>query len=417
MKNLKMRTKLSLLGAAAFLFMVVIMGFGIYGAKAAVIAGGIVLMLVFAVLFVCVLRSVTEPLQSLEQSLGRLSKGDFSAEPDKALLELTEEIGSLAGMLEEVRKYVNTFADDMGRGTDKISHAIGGINRQIDGLNREIADVSAKSEKLTGSVEETLSAADEMNRRLNGIQTLADTIAPKAASEAEWAGGIGARALRAKEQADEMRTFIGQNHDALKESLSRAMDGMQVLERIPVLTESIMEFTEKTNMLALNASIEAAKAGQAGKGFSIVADEIRKLAEQSRKQVESIQWLTEEVNLAVDHLKEDSSQLLAFVDTDIRLGYDLLGELADAYDGDAKAAVDFAESFQDTQKTLSGLIGEALQLAERMNEAAEGGGQCAGTIEGRLKDAAERANAAVQDSKEAMGTGKALAQRIDGFGK
>ena len=70
-------------------------------------------------------------------------------------------------------------------------------------------------------------------------------------------------------------------------------DRSKAVKNIDVLTESILQITEQTNLLSLNASIEAARAGAAGKGFAVVADEIRKLAENSRHAANKIQNVTD----------------------------------------------------------------------------------------------------------------------------
>ena len=96
------------------------------------------------------------------------------------------------------------------------------------------------------------------------------------------------------------------------ELLEVAIENSRSVEKINSLTSEILSISSQTNLLALNASIEAARAGDAGKGFSVVADEIRVLADNSRDTANNIQHISVAVTQAVEELARDANEMLNF---------------------------------------------------------------------------------------------------------
>ena len=154
-----------------------------------------------------------------------------------------------------------------------------------------------------------------------------------------------------------------------KNELTEAIDASKVVKQISVLSESIIHIISQTNLLSLNATIEAARAGQAGKGFTVVADEIRKLAEQSKEVMSKIKNITSQVELSVNNLSESSSKLLQFVSADVTDNYLSIMEVACKYNEDASFMNDMVNDFDSTSKNLLTSVDTALESIDSISQA------------------------------------------------
>lgn len=297
-----------------------------------------------------------------------------------------DELGRLIHALREAQNkmklavgQIATESEEVSASSEELSATIEEVNATFDtishntlGVVNDINEINAAMEALTATMEEVNSAVTQLSSSSSDGNTEATKIKARAES-------IKIQGQKSKNIAD----------DLLKEkgfAIENAIEEGKVVHEISLIAESIASIARQTNLLALNAAIEAARAGESGRGFSVVAEEIRKLAEQSNEYVTGIQSVIENVVLAFTNLSLNAQDIIEFIEKNVGNDYDLLINTGERYEQDA--------IFVD------GISQETAAMAEELNASTE---EIATTIMGiarNMDNASSNSNEVITEMKE-----------------
>ena len=320
-----------------------------------------------------------------------MSGGDFSRTMSEKYTGRRDEIGELARSFNTINitvsKMIRNVIDEAG----SVGAAIADINENMGVLTSEINTMSEITNRLSLKMDENSAAAEEMNATSEEIEDAVDSIANDSMQSAETAGEVSRRAESLKATAIDSRKRAHEIRSDVAVRLRTAIEQSKAVESIKILSEAILSIASKTNLLALNAEIEASQAGTAGLGFTVVAGEIRSLAENSKQTANEIQKVTKTVLDSVQALSESAEEVLEFLEEKVVKDYDMLLTTGEQYNNDARLISEMVTSLSATTQQLYASMQTIAQAINDVAKASEEGAAETGELAREAADIVNRA--------------------------
>lgn len=258
----------------------------------------IVAIIVLVLLGLFISSTVTRPLQQLRNQLERVQNGDFTVQ---GTYDSRDEIGQLTTSFNETFTSLRSVLAKVRISSDD-------VDQTSQELMANVSQSTTAAEHVVSSIQEIAAGAEQTKYRLEDNAIIIDRVANGFSEIRQNIGEVGRLAETALSEAKEGATIVGQNvtqMQNIKQSIQQSNDVVQTLSNqvgeVDEILKVIDGISQQTNLLALNAAIEAARAGEHGKGFAVVADEVRKLAEQSIEATKSVASI-------LSNIKEDTAQ-------------------------------------------------------------------------------------------------------------
>ncbi|MEH6946806.1 methyl-accepting chemotaxis protein [Bacillus sp. JJ634] len=301
-------------------------------------------------------RFITQPIKQLRNTVRKMEEGDFTVKVD---VQRSDEVGDLA-------RSVNTMSESVHQALTRVEQISDQIAHSSKALSKSAEETSAASNEVAVTMEEIASGATNQTeiiqanegaiQRVTQHITSIDQYAQKAAFDSKMMIEVSESGrqtvLEMKQQFEETT----KNAD----TMSRAVHSLDARSHeISKIINTITNIANQTNLLALNAAIEAARAGEHGRGFAVVADEVRKLAEQTDQS-------TKEVTNIISTMQADTSHtvhLIGLTNTQIQHQGKAVVETEEAFYSIATMIQEIFSKFTHMTSSLRDMI---VQLEKTM---------------------------------------------------
>ncbi|MCG7584041.1 methyl-accepting chemotaxis protein [Photobacterium sp. OFAV2-7] len=350
-----------------------------------IVLASVMLYLVISVIATMIINSLLRPLNNLNQSVSQLAQGSGDL-TQRIAIERMDEIGELA--------------DNMNRFLAQLQTMIKGVVNHSQDLG-QYAERSAQLSNL---------ASQRVSEQQNDVNQIATAIHEMSATSGEVANHaeMTAAAAQASTAACEQgQGVIGQNRNAITSLANQVQDAANVIHElennaqgINQILSTIQGIAEQTNLLALNAAIEAARAGEQGRGFAVVADEVRVLSQRTHDS-------TEEIRSMIETLQQNTQQAVDSMQTST--------ELADQSVGYAEAASESLNQITHTITEISDMATHIASAAEEQRAVSEDISRNTQAIKEVSDHLAEQTAEVSQSSREMNSSADTMRQDVSRF--
>ncbi|MBH0157878.1 HAMP domain-containing protein [Fictibacillus sp. 5RED26] len=300
----------------------------------------VVILSILSVIGVWLLRSIQSSISVLKEGAAIIGDGDLSYRVET---KSKDEMGELA-------QTFNRMAEKMQKSMNEVKDAAEKLTSSSQNLAAVSEETTAQSDEVTEAISQVATGAQNQADHLQECTLLLSDVTGYIKETASISDEIASDAIQAENEGKAGSNIVHQlnthseNFLELAQSLiSEIQDASKQSKQIHSIVETIQEIAGSTDLLALNAAIESARAGEAGRGFSVVASEVRKLAERSKNEALRIQQLVKSMTYQMELLSKETVRFEQY-------------------------RVDQVESVQQTEKAFSSIIQNVSQINGRISQ-------------------------------------------------
>ncbi|WP_026760148.1 methyl-accepting chemotaxis protein [Selenomonas ruminantium] len=297
---------------------------------------------------------ITKPIVALEGQAAQLAEGNLRV--DKLPITTSDEIGSMTNAFNKMQQNLHDLIGKMAATSEQVAAA----SEELTANAQQSADAAVH---VASTIGEVSAGMDKQLVDIDGAKKNVDLVFNDITAMTEKTKKVSEASINTSDAAKQGELLMKDATTKMAHIETSVMNSADVVrtlgessQQIGQIVEAISSIADQTNLLALNAAIEAARAGEHGRGFAVVADEVRKLAAESQESAEQIK-------ARIQTIQQDTAHAVAAMEegkTEVQLG--------------AKAIKDVGEQFQDIMGQVNGIKTQIDEITSSVNSVSSGAG-------------------------------------------
>ncbi|WP_411168317.1 methyl-accepting chemotaxis protein [Clostridium sp. MB05] len=325
----------------------------------------IFLIIISSILGITIQKTIKKSLNIIKELSNRLSNYDLST---SMVIENNDEFGEIGQSLNKAQENISLMIKGIMNSSQDMSASSEELSATVEEMTSKLEIINDLTKEINSAAQESSATAEEISASVQEVDSSVSILSSKSVDGSNNAIEIKNRATKVKKDSKIAKENTNEIYIEIEKDVLKNIEQGKVVNDIKIMADSIENIAGQTNLLALNAAIEAARAGEQGKGFAVVADEVRVLAEQSSVAVKNVKATIDKVHEAFNNLSENSNKLLRFMNENISPQFETFVEIGEEYENDGNFVSNISEELASMTEEISATINQVSEAVQNMAE-------------------------------------------------